>query len=75
MDNKAKNYICVGTTFEKDGTTYVVREASANNCAGCAFYNINAEGVPECKGLDFQCNENYRKDAKNVVFQTINKGE
>ena len=75
MNNKANNYMCVGTTFEKDGTTYVVREANANTCKGCAFYSINEEGVPECKGLDFQCDEDYRKDEKNVVFQTINKGE
>lgn len=75
MNNKDKNYMCVGTIFEKDGTTYVVREASANTCKGCAFYSINEEGVPECKGLDFPCDKDYRKDEKNVVFQTINKGE
>lgn len=75
MSNKARNYICVGTTFEKDGTTYVVREANANTCKGCAFYSINEEGAPECKGLDFPCDGDYREDEKNVVFQTIDKGE
>lgn len=34
MSDKASNYMCVGTTFEKDGTTYVVREANANLCKG-----------------------------------------
>lgn len=75
MGNIDSKYMCVGTTFEKDGTTYVVREANDNLCKGCAFYSINEEGAPECKGLDFQCDEDYREDEKNVVFQTINKGE
>lgn len=75
MSNKASNYMCVGTTFEKDGTTYVVREASANTCAGCAFYNITFDGKPECKGLSLPCDGDYREEGKNVVFQTINKGE
>lgn len=61
MSNGARSYMCVGTTFEKDGTTYVVREANANTCKGCAFYSINEEGC--------------REDEKNVVFQTINKRE
>lgn len=74
-NNEARSYMCVGTTFEKDGTTYVVREAVTSTCAGCAFFNITSEGVPECRGLDFQCDEAYREDEKNVVFQTINKGE
>lgn len=75
MSNKDRNYMRVGTIFEKDGTTYVVREANANTCKGCAFYSINEKGVPECKGLDFLCDEGYREDEKNVVFQTINKRE
>ena len=75
MSNKDRNYMRVGTTFEKDGTTYVVREANANTCAGCAFYSINEEGAPECKGLDLLCDEGCREDEKNVVFQTINKRE
>lgn len=75
MSSKAKNYMCVGTIFEKDGTTYVVREASSNTCTGCAFYNITSEGKPECKGVSLPCDEGCREDEKNVVFQTINKGE
>lgn len=75
MSNEARSYMCVGTTFEKDGTTYVVREANANTCKGCAFYSINEEGAPECKGLDLLCDEGCREDEKNVVFQTINKRE
>ena len=65
----------VGTIFEKDGTTYVVTEASANTCAGCAFFNIASEGNPECKGLYLPCDVILREDGKNVVFQTINKRE
>lgn len=75
MSDKAKNYMCVGATFEKDGTTYVVREASANTCKGCAFYSINDEGAPECKGLDFPCDGDYRDDEKNVAYQTIDGGK
>lgn len=75
MSNKDRNYMCVGTTFEKDGTTYVVREANANTCKGCAFYSINEEGAPECKGMSLSCDGDYREDGKNVVFQTINKRE
>lgn len=75
MSNKDRNYMRVGTIFEKDGTTYVVREANAATCKGCAFYSIDEEGAPECKGLDFLCDEGCREDERNVVFQAINKGE
>ena len=75
MSNEARGYMRVGTTFEKDGTAYVVREASAGTCKGCAFYSINEEGAPECRGLDFLCDEGCREDEKNVVFQTIGKRE
>lgn len=75
MDNKDKNYMCVGTIFEKDGTAYVVREASANACAGCAFYNITSEGVPECRGLSLPCDGDYRKGGKNVVYEPLKTGE
>lgn len=76
MSSEARSYMCVGTTFEKDGTTYVVREANANTCKGCAFYSINEEGAPECKGgMSLPCDGDYREDGKNVVFQTINKRE
>ena len=75
MSNKAKNYMCVGTIFEKDGTAYVVREASANTCTGCAFYNITSEGKPECKGLSLPCDGDYREDGKNVVYEPLKTGE
>lgn len=75
MDNKANNYMCVGTIFEKDGTAYVVREASANTCAGCAFYSITPEGKPECRGLSLPCDGDYRKDGKNVVYEPLKTGE
>ena len=71
MSNKASNYMCVGTIFEKDGTTYIVREANANTCKGCAFYSINEEGAPECKGLDLLCDGDYREDGKNVVYEPL----
>lgn len=73
MSNKARNYMRVGTTFEKDGTTYVVREANTNTCKGCAFYRINEEGAPECKGLNFPCDRDYRDDNKCVVFAELGK--
>lgn len=75
MSNKAKNYMRVGTIFEKDGTAYVVREASANTCTGCAFYNITFEGKPECKGLSLPCDGDYREDGKNVVYEPLETGE
>lgn len=75
MSNKANNYMCVGTVFEKDGKVYVVREASANTCKGCAFYNITSEGKPECKGLSLPCDGDYREDGKNVVYEPLETGE
>lgn len=75
MSNKDRNYRCVDTTFEKDGTAYLIREANANTCKGCAFYSIDEEGAPECKWYDFLCDEGCREDEKNVAFQTINKRE
>lgn len=61
----------VGTIFEKDGTIYVVREANANTCAGCAFYGITSEGNPECKGMSLPCDGDYREDGKNVVYEPL----
>ena len=74
MDNKARNYMCVGTIFEKDGTTYVVREVDTNTCAGCAFYSITSEGKPECKGISLPCDGDYREDGKNVVYEPLKTG-
>lgn len=71
MSNKDRNYMRVGTIFEKDGTTYVVREANANTCAGCAFYSITSEGNPECKGISLPCDGDYREDGKNVVYEPL----
>lgn len=71
MSNKDRNYMRVGTIFEKDGTTYIVREANANTCAGCAFYSITSEGNPECKGISLPCDGDYREDGKNVVYEPL----
>lgn len=71
MSNKDRNYMRVGTIFEKDGTTYVVREVDTNTCAGCAFFNITSEGKPECKGLSLPCDGDYRRDGKNVVYELL----
>lgn len=71
MSNKDRNYMRVGTIFEKDGTTYVVREANANTCAGCAFYSITSEGNLECKGISLPCDGDYREDGKNVVYEPL----
>lgn len=61
----------VGTIFEKDGTTYVVREVDTNTCAGCAFYGITSEGKPECKGISLPCDGDYWEDGKNVVYEPL----
>lgn len=74
MSNKDRNYMRVGTIFEKDGTTYVVREVDTNTCAGCAFYNITSEGKPECKGTSLPCDGDYREDGKNVVYEPLKPG-
>lgn len=51
MGNKASNYMCVGTTFEKDGTTYVVREANASTCKGVHFTVSTKKACPNARGL------------------------
>lgn len=74
MSNKDRNYMRVGTIFEKDGTTYVVREVDTNTCAVCAFFNITSEGKPECKGISLPCDGDYREDGKNVVYEPLKPG-
>lgn len=74
MSNKDRNYMRVGTIFEKDGTTYVVREVDTNTRAGCAFFNITSEGKPECKGISLPCDGDYRGDGKNVVYEPLKPG-
>lgn len=71
MSNKDRNYMRVGTIFEKDGTTYVVRGVDTNTCAGCAFFNITSEGKPECKGISLPCDGDYREDGKSVVYEPL----
>lgn len=71
MSNKDRNYMRVGAIFEKDGTTYVVREVDTNTCAGCAFHSITSEGKPECKGMSLPCDGDYREDGKNVVYEPL----
>lgn len=71
MCTKDRNYMRVGTIFEKDGTTYVVREVDTNTCAGCAFFNTTSEGKPECKGISLPCDGDYREDGKNVVYEPL----
>lgn len=71
MSDKDVTYMRVGTIFEKDGTTYVVREADANTCSGCAFYSITSEGKPKCKEVSLLCDGYYREDGKNVVYEPL----
>lgn len=55
---------------------YTIREASADTCAGCAFYSITSEGKPECKGISLPCDGDYRGgDGKNVVYEPLKTGE
>ena len=75
MGKKSKNYMPVGTVFEKNGRLYTVEESKLNSCHGCAFYNITSNGYPECKGISLPCDGDYREDRKNVVYKPFNTGE
>lgn len=60
----------VGEVFEKDGRFYIVRESKTGTCHGCAFYGL-VDGMPECKGMNYACDFDYREDDKNVVFEEL----
>lgn len=52
-------YYEVGEVFRKDRKRYVVKEAP--------------NGAPECIGMDYACDRDYRDDEKSVVFAELGK--
>lgn len=63
-------YYEVGEVFRKDRKRYVVKEAPHGTCKGCDFYRLKPNGVPECTGMDYACDRDYRDD-KSVVFAEL----
>lgn len=68
-----KFYYEVGGVFRKDRKRYVVKEAPHGTCKGCDFYRMNPNGQPECIGMDYACDRDYRDDEKSVVFMELAK--
>lgn len=64
-------YYEVGEVFRKGRTRYVVKEAPHGTCKGCDFYRLKPNGVPECTGMGYACDRDYRNDNKSVVFAEL----
>lgn len=64
-------YYEVGEVFRKGRTRYVVKEAPHGTCKGCDFYRLKPNGAPECIGMDYACDRDYRDDDKCVVFAEL----
>lgn len=64
-------YYEVGEVFRKDGKRYVVKEAPHGTCKGCDFYRLKPNGEPECTGMDYACDVDYRDDNKCVIFAEL----
>lgn len=64
-------YYKVGEVFRKDRKIYVVNEAPHGTCKGCGFYKLKPNGHPECTGMDYACDGDYRDDSKCVVFAEL----
>lgn len=64
-------YYEVGKVFRKGRTRYVVKEAPHGTCKGCDFYRLKPNGAPECIGMDYACDGDYRDDDKCVVFAEL----
>lgn len=64
-------YYEVGEVFRKGRTRYVVKEAPHGTCKGCDFYRLKPNGAPECIGMDYACDSDYRDDDKCVVFAEL----
>lgn len=63
-------YYEVGEVFRKGRTRYVVKGAPHGTCKGCDFYRLKPNGAPECIGMDYACDRDYRDD-KCVVFAEL----
>lgn len=61
-------YYEVGEVFRKGRTRYVVKEAPHGTCKGCDFYRLKPNGAPECIGMDYACDRDYRDDEKECCF-------
>lgn len=68
-----KFYYGVGEVFRRDRKRYVVKEAPHGTCKGCDFYRLKPNGHPECIGMDYACDRDYRDDNKSVVFAELGK--
>lgn len=68
-----KFYYEVGEVFRKDRKRYVVKEAPHGTCKGYDFYRLKPNGSPECIGMDYACDRDYRDDNKSVVFAELGK--
>lgn len=66
-------YYEVGEVFRRDRKRYVVKEALHGTCKGCDFYRLKPNGPPECIGMDYACDRDYRDDNKCVVFAELGK--
>lgn len=66
-----RSYYEVGEVFRKGRTRYVVKEAPHGTCKGCDFYRLKPNGEPECIGMDYACDGDYRDDNKSVVFAEL----
>lgn len=64
-------YYEVGEVFRKGRTRYVAKEAPHGTCKGCDFYRLKPNGAPECIGMDYACDRDYRDDDKCVVFAEL----
>lgn len=64
-------YYEVGEVFRKGRTRYVVKEAPHGTCKGCDFYRLKPNGAPECIGMDYAWDRDYRDDDKCVVFAEL----
>ena len=64
-------YYEVGEVFRKDRKRYVVKEAPHGTCKGCDFYRPKPNGAPECIGMDYACDIDYRDDNKSVIFAEL----
>lgn len=66
-------YYEVGEVFRRDQKRYVVKEAPHGTCKGCDFYRLKPNGAPECIGMNYACDRDYRDDNKRVVFAELGK--
>lgn len=64
-------YYEVGEVFRKGRARYVVKEAPHGTCKGCDFHRLKPNGEPECIGMGYACDRDFRDDNKSVVFAEL----